>query len=197
MRPKPVHLRLGPDTHPPDDRIAAWRAALGFSHDVLVTPEQREGFRGSFDGHRLGPVLLADMRATAHTACRDKALIARHALDFVVVDAVVEGGITGTFGQRHATVEPGDCVLVDLLTPLRIDVTDHRILTLVVPRPLFTERGADLAFVRLSHVIARKRPLPHHRPEGKPMGKLHAALPLQRPRRSQGNVARLGGHRVS
>ncbi|WP_237482564.1 AraC family transcriptional regulator [Lichenibacterium dinghuense] len=140
MRPDPVHLRFGPDTHPPDERVEAWRSALGFSHDMMVAPEDRADFRASFDGHHLGSILLADMRSGPHTAVRDKAHIARHALDAVALDVFVEGGLVGRVGTHNVAVGPGDALLLDLRDTMHIDVAEHRCVTLVVPRPLFTER---------------------------------------------------------
>ncbi len=140
MRPDPVHIRLGPDTHPPDERVAAWRAALGFSHDITVLPEDRADFRASFDGFHLGAVLIADMRAGPLTATRDDALIARHALDAIALDIFQEGGLAGRFGSTDVAVGPGDCVLMDVRDTMHIEVTRHRCVTLIVPRPLFAQR---------------------------------------------------------
>lgn len=140
MPSAPLHIDLDPGPEEADERIQAWRAALAFSHDVAVRPADRAGFTARLDGYHLGPVLLADIRAGRCTAIRDRALVARHALDQIAVDVMVEGSFTGTLGPRRTAVGPGDCVILDLKQTMRIDLTAHRCLSLVIPRAVLRSR---------------------------------------------------------
>lgn len=144
MPSAPLHIELGSAAQAPEDRIQAWRAALAFSHDVEVHPADRAGFAARLDGYRLGTVLLADIRAGRSRAIRDRALIARHALDQIAVDVLVEGGFSGLLGGRRVAVGPGDCVILDLKQTMRIDLTEHRCLSLVIPWSVMASRAATL-----------------------------------------------------
>lgn len=140
MRSPSVHIRLGSDTHPADERLALWSTALGFSHEVVVRPQDRLDFWASLDGYHLGPILFADMRVGRHTAIRTRATIARHTLDALALDVFLDGSLKGRFGGNVVSVGPGDALLLDVRETMHIELTDHRCLTLVVPRALFAER---------------------------------------------------------
>lgn len=163
VRPQSVHLRFDAGTHPPEERIRAWRQALGFSHDTVVRPEDVDAFEARFDGYHLGALLLADIRAGRHTSVRTRADIARHAFDYVAVDVLLEGAFSGRFGARRAEAGPGDCLFVDLCDTMELDVTAHRCLTLAVPRALFAARVGPADRIG-------GRVLPSHTPEARLLG---------------------------
>ncbi len=136
-------LCLGGSTFGPRT-IPAWREAVAPFWDVEIRKEDTPDFRGRSDVYHLGNAIIGLTAASGLRNERSRGLVARMGVDHVAAQIRIEGRALLRAAGRETPMEPGDIALLDLAQPLRLDSTDYRAVTVIIPRGLFPEGGARL-----------------------------------------------------
>lgn len=102
-------------------------------------------YRLDLIGWHLGTLMLGMFRSSALAFERSPLLVGTSGLDHMLVQLYVQGGFTGTAGNKPVVVEPGDIVVFDLAFGLKTRTTDFCNISLLVPRPFFESTRTDLS----------------------------------------------------
>lgn len=134
---------------PPDgvsgrERVRQWRDILSvfFNAEPAGAEDGSEygpeyggaGFAGSMTTYHLGSLLMARIDGPPVSLRRRSATIAFGAVEHCLVLVCLDGGCTGTAGERAFAMRAGDVGVLDLARPLAVETTAFRALTLVIPR---------------------------------------------------------------
>ncbi|PNQ95160.1 hypothetical protein C1S70_30470 (plasmid) [Azospirillum argentinense] len=107
----------------------------GSENDTEDVPEGGgAGFVGSMTTYHLGSLLMARIDGPPVTLRRTSATIARSAAEHCLIQVYLDGGCTGTAGERAFAMRTGDVGVLDLAQPLAVETTAFSALTLVIPR---------------------------------------------------------------
>lgn len=137
-------LRFPPDGVSGRERVRQWRDILsvffnaepaGAEDGMEGAPEYGgAGFAGSMTTYHLGSLLMARIDGPPVSLRRTSATIAFGAVEHCLVLVCLDGGCTGTAGERAFAMRAGDVGVLDLARPLAVETTAFRALTLVIPR---------------------------------------------------------------
>lgn len=137
------NLRLEGSTLGPR-KISAWREAVAPFWDVQIRKEDTPDFRGRSEVYHLGNAILGFTAASDLRMRRSRGLVARMGVDHIAAKIRMDGHARVAAAGRETAMAPGDVCLLDLSQPLSLESTDYRAMTVIMPRALFPEDGAQL-----------------------------------------------------
>lgn len=129
----------------PEDRFDAWvsRASAQVAPAFEMAP--LEEFSAVTETFQLGEVLIQHVELSAMRWRRDRAMLRSWAADSLVVALRHRGAGHGVMGDKSFRTGPGSILLCDLAQTSMHDTTLSRATILLVPRPVATKRGLDVA----------------------------------------------------
>ncbi len=114
-------------------------------------------FHADLRATHLGCLVMTEADMSAQRFERSRRMVAATGTDHIYVVLYSEGGSAGTADGRDYRVRAGDISFLDLSRPRETRSDAFRNVTLVIPRALLEEQGAD---VDAMHGLVLKRDLP-------------------------------------
>lgn len=128
-----------------DQGIAAWRSATAALFDAEPLDADANAFRAVIRSYAIGPLLFGRAGSTAQRFVRDSAVVARAAIDHLLVQLYVAGGYRGTTTMGPIEVGSGDISVLDLAREFATRADgEFENLNLIVPRAMLVQAGIDV-----------------------------------------------------
>lgn len=141
--------------HIPQDarRGRAWIASHAPLAEVRLDPAATVPIDAFHRYHHLGEAILGEFDGPAQTTERSGALVARQALDHLVLRVHVRGRARIAVDGRTDQADPGDIVLLHLARPVRIETEPASGVEFVLPRRAVTTEAYGIP-VRHGQVLS-------------------------------------------
>lgn len=137
MKPIPspaVRLELRPGESDADERVAIWQNTMEIGG--VVTVFDPEAFGATFNTFEIDDLRWMHVSAGSFQYVRDKAMVRRVRRDYVMVNLIETGHLSGKIAGRNITVETGEVSVSRLATTMDIRIDEATWLALIFPRLL-------------------------------------------------------------
>lgn len=126
-------LSLNTATLPPEQRLAAWQAAIP-NYDVLPLGEDKAEFGVSAQAWLLGELVVAHTSVSGVAFARPRARIQTDGADTYHLHILLRGSWSGDVDGQALTVGPGQLVGFDLTRPFAIESEPSESVSVVIGR---------------------------------------------------------------
>jgi len=142
------HSLFTTDGLPARDRFSGWREDMSVIFDVEPVPGhtvKRETFHATFELYHFGRSVLGGLSSSMARYVRSQRKAARDALDAILLQVFLEGGVQFGVGQRTTYAETGDIVVFDLAQPVDNTNRNFHHITSMWPRAALEEVVPNIA----------------------------------------------------